>query len=331
MRYFFILLLSPTIFCSTGFDVVQEENVKIVEAGENVNFTCIFPGHVSSTKAWFKQTTVGKYLQIVSLDFKQQLKWNPNFEKTNRFNVTRVDDYFNLTILKTKPSDSATYYCAVSAYQTIGMGSATQLLVKEVVSDRNTTLHQSLIDTVDPGDSVNLQCSIFTESCAGDHSIYWFKQSSGHPEGVLYSKGERNGRCKNNTESQTQSCVYSLYKNNISHSDSGIYYCAVDECGQILFGRGTQLNIRECNAVNPTLIALWILNIIFLAYALFVTIKLCKKDFCAMGKYIFSEDILIFAAQKDLIAGLDMKFSEEHSFVKYSMITQNMPTKRFRP
>nr|CAD59050.1 novel immune-type receptor 1c, allele 4 [Danio rerio]CAE17641.1 novel immune-type receptor 1c, allele 4 [Danio rerio] len=278
MRYYFIVLLSSTIFCSTGIDVVQEDNVKIVEAGRDVNFTCIFPGHVLSTKAWFKQTTVGKYLQIVSLDLKKQLKWNSSFEKTNRFNVTKVDDYFNLTILKTKPSDSATYYCVVSAYETIGMGSATRLLVKDAAAYRNTTVHQSLIDTVDPGDSVNLQCSIFTESCAKNHSVYWFKQSSGHPEGVIYTKGERNDRCKNSTESQTQSCVYSLHKNNISHSDSGIYYCAVDQCGEILFGRGTQLNIRENYDFNPVLLALGISNIIFLALVVVLGIKLCRSQ-----------------------------------------------------
>ncbi|XP_056317074.1 uncharacterized protein LOC130231719 [Danio aesculapii] len=325
MRYYFILLLSSNIFCSTGFDVVQEDNVKIVETGGDVNFTCKFPGLVQSIKTWFKQTTDGKSLQIVSSYLNQQPSWNHNFEKTNRFNVANEDGYFNLTILKTKLSDSATYYCVISAYQTIGMGSGTRLLVGDAAADRNTTLHQSLIDTVDPGDSVDLQCSIFTESCAGDHSVYWFKQSSGDSEGVLYTKGKRNGHCKNSTESKTQSCVYSLHKNNISRSDSGIYYCAVAACGQILFGRGTQLNIRECNAVNPTLIALWILNIMFLAYAVFVTIKLCEKDICG-------EDILNFAAQNDFIAeGFNVKLSEEHTFVKYNMITQKMPTKRFRP
>ncbi|NP_001296748.1 novel immune-type receptor 1b precursor [Danio rerio] len=318
MRYYFIVLLSSTIFCSIGFDVVQEDNVKIVEAGEDVNFTCKFPELVQSINAWFKQTTDGKSLQIVSSYLNQQPSWNHNFEKTNRFIVANENGYFNLTIFKTKPLDSATYYCVISAYQTIGMGSGTRLLVGDSATDRNSTLHQSLIDTVDPGDSVNLQCSIFTESCAGDHSVYWFKQSSGDSEGVLYTKGERNGRCKNSTESQTQSCVYSLHKNNISRSDSGIYYCALAACGQILLGRGTQLNIRESDAVNPTLIALGILNVIFLVYAVFVTIELRNKvrlDICG-------EDILILADQNDLIAGLNVKFSEEHSFVKYSMIMQ---------
>ncbi len=115
---------------------------------------------------------------------------------------------------------------------------------KDAAIGRNTTLQQSLIDTLHPGDSVSLQCSIFTESCSGEHSVYWFRQSSGESHGVLYTKGERNGQCENSTESQTQSCVYNLFKSNVSHSDAGIYYCAVAACGEILFGKGAELNFR---------------------------------------------------------------------------------------
>nr|CAD21606.1 novel immune-type receptor 1f, allele 2 [Danio rerio] len=295
MRYYFIVLLSSTIFCSSDSDVVQKDNIKIVEAGEDVNFTCPFPGHEPSTIAWFKQRAYGKLIQIVSLNSNQKPSWDTKFEKTNRLNVAKGDGYFNLTILKTKPSDSATYYCLITAYNTIGISSETRLLVKD--ANRNTTLHQSLIDTVDPGDSVNLQCSIFTESCAGDHSIYWFKQSSGDSEGVLYTKGERNGRCKNSTESQTQSCIYSLHKNNISHSDSGIYYCAVAACGQILFGRGTQLNIRENYDFIPALLALGISNIIFLALLVFLAIKLCRnQNKATTTQTTQNEDSLNYAA-----------------------------------
>uniref|UniRef100_A0A8C1GJ13 Ig-like domain-containing protein n=1 Tax=Cyprinus carpio TaxID=7962 RepID=A0A8C1GJ13_CYPCA len=106
------------------------------------------------------------------------------------------------------------------------------------------TFLYSLTDTLHTGDSVSLQCSLFTESCAGEHSVYWFRQSSGESQGVLYTKGERNGQCENSTESQTQSCVYSLFNSNVSHSDAGIYYCAVAACGEILFGKGTELNFR---------------------------------------------------------------------------------------
>nr|CAD12524.1 novel immune-type receptor 1o, allele 2 [Danio rerio] len=280
MRYYFILLLSSTIFCSSDVDVVQENNVKIVQAGEDVNLTCTFSPNMQLSTAWFKHTADGKTLQIVfNLFFTKSPIWNNNSEKMNNVNVIIREGYFNLTILKTKPSDSATYYCVVSSYQAIGMGSGTRLIVRDAATDRNTTLHQSSIDSVDPGDSVNLQCSIFTESCAGDHSVYWFKQSSGDSEGVLYTKGERNGHCKNSAESYKQSCIYSLNKNNISRSDTGIYYCAVASCGEILFGRGTQLNIKESGDLYPALLALGISNVIFLALVVFLGVKLrsqCK-------------------------------------------------------
>ncbi len=42
--------------CSSDVDVVQEDNVKIVRAGEDVNLTCTFSNVLQSTKAWFKQT-----------------------------------------------------------------------------------------------------------------------------------------------------------------------------------------------------------------------------------------------------------------------------------
>uniref|UniRef100_A0A8C2EVQ5 Ig-like domain-containing protein n=1 Tax=Cyprinus carpio TaxID=7962 RepID=A0A8C2EVQ5_CYPCA len=216
------------LFCCSDVDVVQEDNVKIVRAGEDVNFTCTFSNVLQATKAWIKQTAYGKSLQIVSSYLNQPTSWNEDFEKTNRFYVIKGDDHFNLTILKVKPSDTATYFCVVSSYHMIGMGAGSRLFVGDAAI----------------GDSVSLQCSLFTESCAGEHSVYWFRQSSGESQGVLYTKGERNGQCENSTESQTQSCVYSLFNSNVSHSDAGIYYCAVAACGEILFGKGTELNFR---------------------------------------------------------------------------------------
>ncbi|XP_026104788.1 immunoglobulin superfamily member 3 [Carassius auratus] len=247
MIYLIILFIS-TIVCSSNAEVVQEDHLKIVQAGEDVNLTCTFSKLLQATTAWFKQTADRKNIQIVSLYLKQQPSWNEDFDKTNRFNVIKGDDHFNLTILKTKPSDSATYYCVVASYYTVEMGAGARLLVKDAAVDKHLTLQQSLIDTLHTGDSVSLQCNIFTESCAGEHSVYWFRQSLGESQGVLYTEGERNGLCENRTGSQTQRCVYNLFKSNVSHSDAGIYYCAVAACGEILFGKGTELNFRVCSS-----------------------------------------------------------------------------------
>ncbi|XP_073692497.1 uncharacterized protein [Garra rufa] len=316
MRYYFIVLLSSTIVCSSDVNVVQEDKVKIVRAEEDVNLTCTFSRLLQSTTAWFKQTNEEKSLQIVSLYLNQQPTWNENFKKTNRFNVIIGDDHFNLTILKTKPSDSATYYCVVSSYYTIEMGAGTTLLVRDGAIDRRTTLQQSLIDTLHPGDSVSLQCSIFSESCAGEHSVYWFRQSSEESQGIIYTKGQRDGQCENTTESKMQSCVYNLFKSNISQSDAGMYYCAVAACGEILFGKGTELHLRE--NVNPILLVLGVSNIMFLTLAVFLALKLCQDPNKSKG-----EDILSYAAKSSFTANeLKVKITEELSLVTYSMYTK---------
>ncbi|XP_043099994.1 uncharacterized protein LOC122348520 isoform X1 [Puntigrus tetrazona] len=294
-RYCLIALLSSTAVCSSDVDVVQEDNVKIVRAGEDVNLTCTFSKSMQSSKAWFKQTTDGKPSQIISLYLNQQPSWNEDFVKTKRFDVSKGDDHFNLTILKTKPSDSAMYFCVVSSYHIIGMGPGTRVFVRDAAVDRHTTLQQSSVDTLRPGDSVSLQCSIFTESCAGEHSVYWFRQSSGESQGVLYTKGERNGQCENRTESRTQSCVYNLFKSNVSVSDAGVYYCAVAACGEILFGKGAELNITD--HMNSTLLALGIFNIIFLALAVFLGVKLCMgQNKAPKPPESVNEDSLNYAA-----------------------------------
>uniref|UniRef100_A0A3P9AKE7 Ig-like domain-containing protein n=1 Tax=Esox lucius TaxID=8010 RepID=A0A3P9AKE7_ESOLU len=108
-----------------------------------------------------------------------------------------------------------------------------------------TVVQQPASESVHPGDSVTLNCTIKTETCEGEHSVYWFRHDSGEsPPGIIYTNGDRSGQCMKSPESgsPTQSCVYNLPKRNLSLSDTGTYYCAVASCGEILFGNGTKLD-----------------------------------------------------------------------------------------
>ncbi|KAI4895213.1 hypothetical protein NFI96_031962, partial [Prochilodus magdalenae] len=129
---------------------------------------------------------------------------------------------------------------------------------------------------VELGGDTTLQCSVLTDTSAGEHSVYWFRHGSGesHP-GIIYTHGNRSDQCKSSseTDSSTQSCVYKLPKRNLSLSDAGTYYCAVLMCGEIIFGSGTKLDFVEDGALVPAVLGLAAFSIISIAVVLF----LCRK------------------------------------------------------
>uniref|UniRef100_A0A672QX86 Uncharacterized LOC107603129 n=1 Tax=Sinocyclocheilus grahami TaxID=75366 RepID=A0A672QX86_SINGR len=218
-------------------DIVAQNYLKIVQVGDSVNFTCNFPRE--TTVAWVKQRAGEKPFLITSSYQALPAVFENDFNKHNRFFVEKDDSRFNLSITNAKESDTATYYCVKYIYQFI-FGEGTDLIVK---GKQNVFLNftvTTVIDPVHPEDSaVALQCTVLTQSCAGEHNVYWFRRESGEsPPGIIFTQERRNAQCERSSDvnSTAHKCIYSLPKRNLSHSDAGIYYCAVAACGQILFG-----------------------------------------------------------------------------------------------
>uniref|UniRef100_A0A672QXC2 Uncharacterized LOC107603132 n=1 Tax=Sinocyclocheilus grahami TaxID=75366 RepID=A0A672QXC2_SINGR len=232
IQHFFILLLYFLKCSSDNADIESQNHLKIVQAGDSVNFTCTFPKESRTTVALVKQRAGEKPL-LITLSYQGlPAVFENDFNKHNRFFVEKDDSRFNLSITNAKESDTATYYCVKYIYQFI-FGEGTDLIVK---GKQNTTV----IDPVHPEDSaVALQCTVLTQSCAGEHNVYWFRRESGeYPPGIIFTQERRNAQCERSSDvnSTAHKCIYSLPKRNLSHSDAGIYYCAVAACGQILFG-----------------------------------------------------------------------------------------------
>uniref|UniRef100_A0A3B3RTV8 Novel immune-type receptor 12 n=1 Tax=Paramormyrops kingsleyae TaxID=1676925 RepID=A0A3B3RTV8_9TELE len=249
MAYYLFNLLSWTIssnnFLSFFPSVVnlvlltQAEHMKTFHLGDTVTLHCSISSVDSTYFYWFKQAVGESPQSIMSVySYNMELVFYGEFQGDQRFAVHKNSTNMSLTISNAKPMDSGFYFCCTREYERIIFWNNFFLKYEE---ELNTTL------TFHPGDSVTLQCTIETESCAGEHGVYWFKHGSGESlPGVIYTHGNRSDKCKKSSEagSPTQSCVYSLPKRNLSLSDAGTYYCAVAMCGEILFGNGTKLNIK---------------------------------------------------------------------------------------
>ncbi|XP_014011540.1 uncharacterized protein isoform X1 [Salmo salar] len=235
----------------------QESGLMLANVGDTVILHCFHESDMAVLFSWYKQT-LGDKLQLFSTvnKYDRNAIFYHEFKDNPRFSVENGQEKNHLRISDMQLSDSGTYYCGSSYSNKMEFGEGAILIVKASGSRNMTVLQQSVSETVQPGDSVTLKCTIHTKTCAGDHSVYWFRHGSGesHP-GIIYTHGDRSDQCKKSPEagSPTQSCVYNLPKRNLSLSDAGTYYCAVASCGEILFGKGTKLDI-EGHRADPLLL-----------------------------------------------------------------------------
>nr|CAH68838.1 novel immune-type receptor 2a, allele 3 [Danio rerio] len=210
--------------------------LKIVQAGDTVNFTCSLFNEIRNSVVWIKQSVGKKPLPVVSSFQNVDHKFDNDFDKQKRFFVTKDDVSFNLSITNTEVSDSATYYCITYAYH-FTFGNSTDLIVKAGELNIKSDHQRSA--------SEDQQCSVISQSCAEEHKVYWFRQRSGEsPPGVIYTQDSRSAQCEKSSDlnSTAHKCIYSLPK---TDEDPAIYYCAVAACGQILFGDGKKAGLKD--------------------------------------------------------------------------------------
>uniref|UniRef100_A0A3B1JUJ5 Ig-like domain-containing protein n=1 Tax=Astyanax mexicanus TaxID=7994 RepID=A0A3B1JUJ5_ASTMX len=228
----------------TLFSSIQKRcGFKFIQNGRNVSLNCSFLYSESPVVSWFKQTPGEKPVLITScFRFSSDSQFHNNFNESGRFSAFKGKDTFTLNISNVEASDSATYFCAAAYYTDIELSDCTLLVLK---GSLYTVLQPPVSNPVKLGGNTTLQCSILTNRCSEDHSVYWFRHGSGESDpGIIFTHGNRSDQCKKSSEtvSPTQSCIYKLPKNNLSLSDAGTYYCAVAACGEIFFGNGTEVN-----------------------------------------------------------------------------------------
>uniref|UniRef100_A0A3B4FYF4 Ig-like domain-containing protein n=1 Tax=Pundamilia nyererei TaxID=303518 RepID=A0A3B4FYF4_9CICH len=217
--------------------------VKTVQLGEAATLTCALPikEFGSITVHWYKQSAGDGLKLIVTLSKSAPPEYSPEFSR-KRFNVENANNVCNLTVLKTVQEDEGIYHCGIAEWMYPIQWSETYLSNNLFQCDRNMLLHK----IAPPGGSVTLHCSLLSnfdnKTCSGGLSMFWFREGSNpsHPS-IIYTDGNRHHECGDS--STEKSCAYRFSKN-VSSSDAGTYYCAVATCGEILYGKGTKLDIQ---------------------------------------------------------------------------------------
>ncbi|XP_039677661.1 titin-like [Perca fluviatilis] len=234
--------------------VRQETRFVSVKTGDELTLQCFYEGDAAVMLYWYKQT-LGQKPTLISTYHKYNVNgiFHDEFKNNSRFTLDMENGKNHLKITDLRVSDSATYYCASSYTYIFEFAEGTLVDVKGSGLKVPATVHQSASESIQPGGSVTLDCTVHTGTCDGEHSVYWFKNSEESQPGLIYTHGGRNNQCERKPNTQTHTCVYKLPMKSLNLSHAGTYYCAVASCGHILFGNGTKLEF-ENEVDSPVLV-----------------------------------------------------------------------------
>uniref|UniRef100_A0A669FCL5 Uncharacterized LOC100712120 n=1 Tax=Oreochromis niloticus TaxID=8128 RepID=A0A669FCL5_ORENI len=226
----------------TSSSVPQERRFISVKTGDSVTLHCYSKGDGAPRFYWYKQT-LGEKPTLISTFYVYEN--NPTFYDTfksdPRFTLDTETGQNHLIISDVRISDTATYYCICSYLYTSTFSESITVGVKDSDLNIKAVVQQSASETIQPGSSVTLNCTLYTGTCDGEHSIYWFKDSEESHPGLIYTHGGRNDQCERKANKSSHTCVSNLTITSLNLSHAGTYYCAVASCGHILFGEGTTL------------------------------------------------------------------------------------------
>ncbi|XP_067381569.1 polymeric immunoglobulin receptor-like [Channa argus] len=225
--------------------VQQKRRFISADVGDTLTLKCHFDNDAAKYY-WYKQT-LGQKLQLISATYKFDSEgiFENEFKGNPRFTLEIGLGKNHLMITDLKISDSATYYCASGYSFMFEFGDGATVSVKGSGLNIPALIHQSASETIQPGGSLTLNCTVHTGTCDEEHSVYWFKDSGQSHPGLIYTNDARNSQCKKKPETQSHTCVYNLPMNNLTRSHVGTYYCAFVSSGHILFGNGTTLDFEE--------------------------------------------------------------------------------------
>ncbi|XP_061580837.1 uncharacterized protein LOC133446779 [Cololabis saira] len=239
-----VILLS-TLHVIRTLKVPHQTSLTETKLGDNVTLSCRPSDSERSLFYWYKMN-FGHMIQRVLMGSFNKLTLEAQFQNS-RYDVKKVGNGYALEIKNVSKDDEATYFCQVGAAYTMEFINVTFLAVnepKQMHQDVNVR-QSSDVEFVSLGTAVKLHCSLLSKNnahvnqCPDENRVYWYRAGSESHPGAIYKS---RSTCD---DPAGGSCFYHLSKAINKSSDAGTYYCAVLTCGEILFGKGTKVEIKS--------------------------------------------------------------------------------------
>ncbi|XP_039361693.1 immunoglobulin lambda-1 light chain-like isoform X1 [Mauremys reevesii] len=127
------------------------------------------------------------------------------------------------------------------------------------VASAQPTLPQPASESVPPGGTIKLSCTMSSGMSISGYSIRWFQQTAGNPPRyLLYYKDESSKHqgsgvpARFSASKDTSSNICYLTISGIQAEDDADYYCGTWHNNAYVFGGGTQLTVLGQPKASPT-------------------------------------------------------------------------------
>ncbi|XP_062855699.1 uncharacterized protein LOC134318693 [Trichomycterus rosablanca] len=272
MLMWFVVALFSKTDPAQAQEIHQPSPVITAAIGDNLTLHCFVPKEYDADLfVWFKQKVGHELFSVVQVR-KERDPFYSGKLKPPKVIINTGKGSFNLTIMNVEKEDEAMYYCGLTAFYTV-FGKGTFLSLKDN-QEFKVSVFQNMLDLVPVGSSVNLQCSVFSESRTAELQVLWFRSAAPQPRPqIIYTHLNSSHQCKNS--SSTYTCVYNFSKSILTLNDTGTYYCAVAMCGKIIFGNGTTVQVASLDPVVISLaVSLMVCVVVIIVQASFS----CKRN-----------------------------------------------------
>ncbi|XP_056593453.1 novel immune-type receptor 9 isoform X2 [Triplophysa dalaica] len=196
-----ILLLFPVSLTAMNLS----NTTVFAKLGESIHMPCVYYSQMAMHFSWYKHE-LGLNPRLIATTYKYDKKatFYHDFKDTSRFSVLNDKGVNQLVIKNLQFSDSATYFCGSAYSNVLEFIQGTELIVQGL---------QNPLHPFQPGESVNVRCTVLNQTCVGNHSVYWLIHTS-QPSipRIIKVHGMSNTGCDDSTEQIFTIVLFSIVR-----------------------------------------------------------------------------------------------------------------------